>query len=423
MVRFKKTELANGIRVVTEMHSESLAAAIGIWVGTGTRDEVAGEEGISHFLEHLVFKGTKTRSAYQIAKALEALGGDLNAFTTREYTCYHALVLKDHWKVAMDVLSDLVNNMALIRSDFQLEKSVILQEIAMGDDQLEDLVYDIYLDNCLPKHPLGRPILGTAASVEAMTQKQINEFYRNNYSGKNLIVAAAGHIDHEELVKACEKFLGSKPKKKLKINRTKPKHRPFRVVVEKPAEQLHLLLGIPCASFKDKNRFEVFVVNALLGGGMTSKLYQSVREKKGLVYTIYSALNTFDDFGILNIYASCEKDKMKAVIKTVSAELKKLARNGISASELAMFKTQVKGALLLGSDDIENRMQSIGVNEMVFGTYKPVTNIIEEMDAITVKSVNDYLKNNFDLKNLGGVLIGGGATEMKDWFEEFQFHK
>lgn len=421
MVRFKKTELSNGVRVVSEMHSESLAASIGIWVGTGTRDEAKGEEGISHFLEHLVFKGTKTRSAYQIAKALEQLGGDLNAFTTREYTCYHALVLKDHWKIAMEVLSDLVNNMELKRSDFQLEKSVILQEIAMGDDQLEELVYDIYLENCLPKHPLGRPILGTEASVSAMTQKQIMNYYREKYSGKNLIIAAAGNVDHEELVKSVEQFLGNKPKKKLKINRTKPKHRPFKVVVEKPSEQLHLLLGIPCASFKDKNRFEAFVVNALLGGGMTSKLYQSVREKKGLVYTVYSALNTFDDFGILNVYASCEKDKMKAVMKTISSELRKLAKKGLSQAELEMFKTQVKGGLLLGSDDIENRMQSIGVNEMVFGKYKPVTDIISELDAVTVKSVNQYLDKTFDLQNLGAVLVGGGAEEMKEYFEEFEF--
>lgn len=421
MVRFKKTELPNGIRVISEMHSESLAASIGIWVGTGTRDEQPGDEGISHFLEHLVFKGTKSRSAYQIAKALEALGGDLNAFTTREYTCYHALVLKDHWRVAMDVLSDLVNNMQMSRADFQLEKSVILQEISMGDDAIEELVYDIYLENCLPKHPLGRPILGTAKSVEGMTQKQILSYYREKYSGQNLIVAAAGHVDHTELVEAVEHFLGSKPRRKLKTNRTKPKHRSFRVAVEKPSEQLHLLLGLPCASFKDKNRFEAFVVNALLGGGMTSKLYQSVREKKGLVYTVYSTLNTFEDFGIINIYASCEKKKMKAVMKTIASELKKLVKRGISESELEMFKTQVKGGLLLGSDDIENRMQSIGINEMVFKKYKPVSDIINELDAVTVKSVNQYLDKTFHLENMGMVLAGGGAAEMEAWLKEFKF--
>lgn len=421
MVKFKKTVLSNGIRVVSELHSESRAASLGIWVATGTRDEDPGDEGISHFLEHMVFKGTKTRSAYQLAKSLEALGGDLNAFTTREYTCYHALVLKDHWPKAMDVLADLVNNMEMNRADFALEKSVILQEISMGDDNLEEAIYDEYLIRCLPKHPLGKPILGTTASIEAMTQKQILQYYRERYSGNNLIVSASGNVDHEELVVAVKKYLGSKPKRRLQFPRTKPKHRAFRAVINKETEQLHLLLGLPCASFKDKSRFEAFIVNAMLGGGMTSKLYQSVREKRGLVYSIYSSLNTFDDFGVINIYASCEKDNMKSVVKTISTELSRVIKKGITQGELDLFKTQVSGSLMLGADDIENRMQSIGVNEMVFGKYKPVDEVIAEIEAVTVKSVNQYLDKTFDLKNMGAVLMGGGADELKDWFMDFKF--
>lgn len=421
MVKFKKTVLSNGIRVVSELHSESRAASLGIWVATGTRDEDPGDEGISHFLEHMVFKGTKTRSAYQLAKSLEALGGDLNAFTTREYTCYHALVLKDHWPKAMDVLADLVNNMEMNRADFALEKSVILQEISMGDDNLEEAIYDEYLIRCLPKHPLGKPILGTTASIEAMTQKQILQYYRERYSGNNLIVSASGNVDHEELVQAVKKYLGNKPKRRLQFPRTKPKHRAFRAVIPKETEQLHLLLGMPCASFKDKSRFEAFIVNAMLGGGMTSKLYQSVREKKGLVYSIYSALNTFDDFGVINIYASCEKDNMKSVVKTISTELSRVIKKGITQGELDLFKTQVSGSLMLGADDIENRMQSIGVNEMVFSKYKPVDEVIAEIEAVTVKSVNHYLDKTFDLKNMGAVLMGGGADELKDWFMDFKF--
>ncbi len=421
MVRFKKTVLDNGIRVVSEMHSESRAASMGIWVATGTRDEKSGDEGISHFLEHLVFKGTKNRSAYQIAKSLEALGGDLNAFTTREYTCYHALVLKDHWPKALDVLTDLVTNMQMRKLDFQLEKSVILQEITMGDDALEELIYDEYLARCLPKHPLGKPILGTSASVEAMTQKQISEYYRERYSGSNLIVAAAGNVDHSELVEAVQNRLGGRPKNRFKKHRTKPKHRPFRAVIEKKTEQLHLLLGLPCSSFKDRNRFESFIINALLGGGMTSKLYQSVREKKGLVYSIYSSLNTFDDFGVINIYAGCEQENMKSVVRTIATELRRIRRNGVTEGELELFKTQVAGSLLLGSDDIDNRMQSIAVNEMVFGKYKPVDAIIDEINAVTAKSVNQYIKKVFDFKQMGAILMGGGAEELKDWFEEFKF--
>jgi predicted Zn-dependent peptidase len=407
--------------VVSEFHSESRAVSIGVWALTGTRDESSEVAGISHFIEHLVFKGTKTRSAYQIAKSLEALGGDLNAFTTREYTCYHAMVLKDHWLKGMEVLADLVSNMSLSRDDFQLEKSVILQEIAMGDDNLEELIYDEYFLHALPKHPLGKPILGNADAVSAMTQKTVMKHYREKYAGQNLIVAASGNLDHEELVKTVEELLGSKAKTRKKLARTKPRHKKFRAVVEKPVEQLHLLLGIPGATFKDRLRFEAFIVNALLGGGMTSKLYQSVREKRGLVYTIYSSLNTFEDFGLINIYAACEKKNMKHVIKNMASELRRIKKQGISESDLALFKTQVTGSLLLGADDIENRMQSISVNEMVFAKYKPVDDIIAEINRVSVKSVNEYLKKYFSLSEVGAILMGGGANELKDWFENFEF--
>lgn len=423
MIRFKKTDLANGIRIVSELHSESRAVSLGIWVLTGTRDESSSDAGISHFVEHLVFKGTKTKSAYQIAKSLEALGGELNAFTTREYTCYHAMVLKDHWVKGMEVLSDLVSNMSLARNDFQLEKSVILQEIAMGDDNLEELIYDEYFLRAMPKHPLGKPILGNIKAISEMTQKQIMSYYREKYCGQNLVISATGNIDHEELVKAAKKLLGNKAKTRRKNKRTKPHHRKFRAVIEKPVEQLHLLLGIPGATFKDRLRFEAFIVNALLGGGMTSKLYQSVREKKGLVYTIYSSLNTFEDFGLINIYAACEKSNMKQVIKSLTAELRRVKREGITESDLELFKTQVTGSLLLGADDIENRMQSIGVNEMVFGKYKPVDEIIAEINEVTVKSVGEYLKKYFELSEMGAILIGGGAEDLKDWFLEIDFAK
>jgi predicted Zn-dependent peptidase len=247
------------------------------------------------------------------------------------------------------------------------------------------------------------------------------KYYRERYSGSNLIVSATGNIDHAELVESVEKLLGNKPKKRLKIHRTKPKHRPFRAVINKKTEQLHFLLGLPCASFKDRNRFEAFIINALLGGGMTSKLYQSVREKKGLVYSIYSSLNTFDDFGVINVYAGCEQDNMKPVIRTIATELRRVKRNGITDGELELFKTQVAGSLLLGADDIDNRMQSIGVNEMVFGKYKPVDEIIDEINAVTAKSVNQYLKKIFDFDEMGAILMGGGADELKDWFLDFKF--
>lgn len=421
MQNFKKTDLKNGVRVLTELHPSSRAVSIGFWVLTGTRDEQPDEAGISHFLEHLVFKGTKTRNAYQIAKSLEALGGELNAYTSREYTCYHALVLKDHWEKALDVLADLVSNMNLTQKEFNLEKGVILQEIAMADESQEEIIYDIFFEQVYGKHPLGRPILGTPGSIASMTQKKVNDYYKRNYSGKNIIVSAAGCIDHHDLVKGLEKRLSQKKATKPKVTRKTPTWKRARHVVDKQAEQVHMLMGIPTASFKDPFRFESYILNTLLGGGMTSRLYQSVREKRGLVYSIYSTLNTQVDSGMIMIYAGAEAKNITKVGNIISKEFKKIADRGVSRADVEMYKTQVIGSILLGSDDIENRMTSVAVNEMVFGKFKSVESVIEEIRQVSVDSVNDYIERKMRSDQMSGVLLGPDVQGLKSWFNELEF--
>ena len=416
--KFKKSELSNGIRVVSELHPGSRAVSISIWVLTGTRDESPDVAGISHLLEHLVFKGTKTRSAYQIAKSLEALGGDLNAYTTREYTCYHALVLKDHWEKALDVLCDLISNMHLNKKEFGLEKGVILQEIAMSEDSHEEFVYDVFYEEVYGKHPLGRSILGTPKSIALMKQNQVMEYYKKNYTGKNIIISAAGCLDHVELMAGVEKRLGAKKSATIKTKRTVPRWLKRRHVVEKQAEQMHMLLGFPTASFKDKHRFEAVIANTLLGGGMTSKLYQSVREKRGLVYTIHSSLNTHLDSGMMTIYAGTEAKNARKVGDLISKEVAKIRKQGVTKSDVEMFKTQVIGSILLGSDDIENRMTSLAVNEIVFGHYRSVESVIEEIKQVTVDSVNHYIRHELDIDKTSGVLLGTGVKDLKNWWED-----
>lgn len=407
---------------MSELHPHSRSVSLGLWVMTGTRDEKPEDAGISHFLEHLVFKGTKTKTAFQIAKSLESLGGELNAYTTREYTCYNAIVLKEHLEKGLEILADLASNMSISRDDFTVEKSVILQEIAMGDDDLEDLSYDIYFDKSLRKNPLGRPILGTEESISRMTQKQVMEYYKKNYSGSNIIISAAGCLEHQALVEFVQKYLGRKAKGRKVAPRRKPVHKPFRHAIAKEAsEQTHLLVGFPCTSFRDSHRFEAFVLNTLLGGGMTSKLYQSVREKRGLVYTIYSSLNTFEDFGLINIYAACEPKNMKAVIRSIVSEVKRVRQKGLTKNELELFKTQVVGGLLLGSEDIENRMTSLGVNEMVFERYKPVETIVEEIKKVSVESVSHLIDSYLNLEDSGWLLLGAEADQFKDHLEQLQF--
>lgn len=422
MVKFKKTVLPNGIRVVSEFHPQARAVSLGLWVETGTRHEGPGQDGISHLIEHLVFKGTKTRTAYQIVRSLEALGGELNAFTSKEHTCYHALVLRDHWETALDVVADLVSNMKISAKDFKLEKGVILQEIAMAEDNHEDIIYDLLFENVYGKHPLSRPILGTVKSIAEMKMSSVNDYYRERYAGNALVVSAAGNIDHEELVAATAKLLKGKKKSRVRAKRQPaPRWRPVRKVVEKDGEQVHCLWAFPTASFKDRDRFEAFILNAALGGGMTSRLYQAVRERKGLVYNIHSSLNTFHDAGMICIYAGAELDNVREVGEIVAHEVRKLQKNGLPKSDIEMFKTQVVGGILLGSDDIENRMNSIGINEMVFGRYRSVDEIVAEIQAIDENRVHKYLRERMHPDKMAGIALGPGVRDIADWWKELEF--
>lgn len=423
MSAFKKSVLSNGVRIVTEQHPYSKSVSLGVWVLTGTRDEAPDEVGISHFLEHLVFKGTKTRNAYQIAKSLESLGGDLNAYTTREYTNYHCLVLKEDWKIGLEILSDLVCNMKISNKDFELEKKVILQEIAMGDDSPEDLIYDYFFEGVYKNHPLGRQILGSSETVEKMTQKKISEFYRSYYQGENLIISAAGPIDHDQFVIQCQKHFKTRKKFTARVSRRAPRWKVHRKIYERDMEQAHILVGLPASSFNDKYRFEAYILNSLLGGGMTSRLYQAIREKQGLAYTVFSMLSTNVDSGNVSVYAGTDSKNVKKVVQIIADELLKIKKQGIKNSDINLFKTQVRGQLLMGSDEIENRMSSLGVNEMVFKAYRSVDSVIAEIEKVTEKSMKEYIKKYMDLSKTSVVLLGPELSEYDEWIKNYNFSK
>lgn len=423
MSQFKKSTLSNGVRVVSEYHPYSKSVALGVWVLTGTRDEDPDDVGISHFVEHLVFKGTKKRNAYQIARSLESLGGDLNAYTTRESTTYHCTVLKEDWKIGLEVLSDLVCNMKISNKDFELEKKVVLQEIAMSDDSPEEIIYDYLFEHSYANHPLGRQILGKSGTLSKMTQKKVYDFYKKYYQGRNLIVSAAGPIEHDALVIEAQKLFRSRKKFTATVDRRAPRWKPSRQFYDDDTEQTHILLALPAASFQDKYRFEAFIINSLLGGGMTSKLYQAVREKQGLAYSVFSSLNTQVDSGNITIYAGTDPQKVKKVISTIRDELLKIKKYGIKKSDIDLFKTQVRGQLLMGSDDIENRMTSLGVNEMVFEDYRSVERVIKQIEAVNEKTIKAYLKDFFDLDKISVVLMGPEVSKHKNWMTEFNFSK
>ncbi|MDZ4676170.1 MAG: pitrilysin family protein [Oligoflexia bacterium] len=403
---YKKTVLDSGITVVTEAHRYQRSVAVGVFVETGTRDETQKTMGTSHFVEHMVFKGTKRRSASDIARAIEAVGGDLNAFTTREYTCFHALSLKDDLALDIDVLGDLVCNAQFTERDFEREKNVILQEVAMTEDTPEEYIYDLFFEKIYGKSSLGWPILGTKETLENLTRGQLLKYYRERYAGRNLIVAAAGALEHDEVVEKVEKSFKNRKRIIKKVSRQKPKWQRVREVVEKDGEQTHIVVGFEGVSFVNPNRFDAFVLNAWLGGGMSSRLYQSIREKKGLAYTVYSNLTTFVDCGTLTVYAGTEAKSVKTVLDAIERDVKDLKRKKLKPHALQIFKQQVKGNILLGADDMENRMSSLGVNEMTFGEYMPVESIVEGIDKVTASGVKDLAQKIFNLDQMAILVMG-----------------
>jgi predicted Zn-dependent peptidase len=405
-LEFNKTILPNGSRVVTEKHPNSRAVSCGIMIATGSRDETPENNGICHFLEHTVFKGTKNRSALQLAKSLEAVGGELNAYTTKEYTCYHALCLKDHLELALDVLFDLVLNASFPEHEMKREKKVVLQEILMGQDNPEEYIFDLFFEEIYRNHPVGYPIIGKEDTVQSFSTSQVKSFYKKNYAGQNMIVTAAGNVDHQTVIKAARNHLGRR-KAGGEINkRRKPRFHYFQEHLEKDLEQTHLVLGFPTTSFTAKNRFEAFIANALLGGGMTSKLYQAVREKTGLVYSVYSTLTTQEDSGICSVYLATEPNKIDRVLSLIQREFDNVRKRGVRKSDLELFKTQVKGSILLSADDIENRMNSLGVNEMVFGKYRPVEKVVQEIEEVNLDGMNKFIKDYVDFEAASIMTMG-----------------
>jgi predicted Zn-dependent peptidase len=403
---FKKTVLAGGVRVVTERHPTVRSVCAGIFVDCGSRDEPRHLKGATHFLEHLVFKRTKLRTAYEIARDLEAVGGDLNAYTHREVTCFHGTTLKEHLAINLDVLTDLVSQANWSTDDFNKERGVILQEIDMTADQLEEAIYDRFMELFYPQHSLGASILGTEESLKSFKSPQLRDYYRSHYHGPRLVVSVSGDVDHGQVVEQVQKRLDRRMNRLRAQQRLRPRVKAFRKVEHRASEHVHLIMGWPSCTFTDRLRYEALIVNTLLGGGMTSRLYQSVREDRGLVYSIYSSLHAFSDAGVLMVYAGTSEENLATVYKIIRREIEKLRVKGVSQKELDFYRTQVKGQLLLGADDMDNRMTSLGVNELVFGDYRPVHVVLEDLERITPASLQQYIDRYLSLDR-SGVLVWG----------------
>lgn len=409
--RYRKSTLSNGVRVVTESHPNAVAVSVGIFVGKGTRDELKDEAGLAHFVEHMVFKRTKNRSAFEISRDMEEVGADINAFTSRETTTFVAYGLAEHLKRYVDVLCDVVTRPTFSKSDVEMEKDVVIQEIRSSEDQLEDCVYDRHFEKAFKGSSLALPILGTLESIQSVTRERVAKFYRRQYVNQNMVVAAAGKVDHDELCSLLEKYmtaLRGTAERELPAGTLSAQLMgvPFTQVIKRRAEQSHILIGANSPGFRDHRRFDSIMLNGIIGGGLTSRLYQQVRENRGLAYAVYSHLYSFVDAGVMLMYAGTEPTKAPETVKVIFEEIGKLRSKGFKKEELEMVRTQVRSATILGSDDPESRMQSLGINELVFGRYRSLDEVLGEYARVKPEGVRALMEEALKFESLGVTVMG-----------------
>jgi predicted Zn-dependent peptidase len=384
------------LRIVTEAMPTVRSVTVGIWVGVGSRDEAPSLAGASHYLEHLLFKGTKRRDALSISSAVDAVGGEMNAFTSKEYTCFYVRVLDTDLPLAVDVVCDLVTSSVIKGADVESERGVILEEIAMHEDDPTDMVHDQFAQVLFGDGPLGRPVLGTVDSIESIGRAAIAGYYRRRYRAQDMVVAVAGNVEHTAVVRLVKRAfatagladLQAVPSAARMGDRRLPVAGGVRVV-RRTTEQANVVLGTPGVSRRDERRFALGVLNAALGGGMSSRLFQEVREKRGLAYSVYSYHAQYADAGLFGVYAGCVPRKVDDVLAICRAELEKVAAHGITGDELERGKGQLRGALVLGLEDTGSRMSRIGKAELVYGELLSVDQIIERIDSVTLDDVTE----------------------------------
>ena len=392
--RVRRTVLPGGLRVVTENLPGVRSAAFGIWVGVGSRDETPAQAGAAHYLEHLLFKGTERRSALDISAAIDAVGGEMNAFTSKEYTCFYARVLDVDLPLAVDVVSDLVTSALLRAKDVDGERDVILEEIAMRDDDPGDLVHEEFADAMFGKTPLGRPILGTVETIESITPRAIRAFYHRQYRPENIVVSATGNVDHATVVRMVRKAFGPAGFLEGDAVPAAPRAGGFRTrgagdvrVLTKTTEQANIVLGVPGIARDDDRRFALSVLSSALGGGMSSRLFQEIREKRGLAYSVFSFASHYADTGQFGVYAGCMPKKVDEVLAVCRDELVKVAASGLTDEELQRGKGQMRGGLVLGMEDTGSRMSRIGKAELLTGDLWSTADVLAAIEAVTLDDV------------------------------------
>ena len=406
----QKTVLENGVRVVTERMEHVRSVSVGVWVGTGSRDESEATAGISHLLEHMMFKGTERRSALDIAKEIDSIGGMSNAFTSRENTCYHAKVLDNHLDQVVDLLTDIFLNSLFVPEELKREQEVVLQEIKMVEDTPDEHVHQLLPEVFWQGDPLGRPILGNVESVSAFNPEGLRSYIRDAYSPDRIVIAASGALEHERLVELVRSGFSPLPADPGPTRSPAPAGATGDLIREKELEQVHLCLGLPGVSSTAPERFPAALLNILLGGSMSSRLFQEVREKRGLAYAVYSYLASYSDAGMLGVYLGVEPSRTKEALKVVLEVMEEMSR-GLDEDELAKAKEHLKGSIFLAAESTDVRMSRMAKNEFNFGRYIPYEELADNIDSVTPEMVAATAGMMLDPAKIALVAMGPGVQD------------
>jgi predicted Zn-dependent peptidase len=402
----QSTRLPNGVRVVSESLTDLASVTAGIWVENGSRYETPEQAGISHFLEHLFFKGTERRTAAGIAEEMDAVGGVLNAFTGKEYTCYYAKVLREHLPMALDLLADIFTHSTFPSEEVERERSVVIQEISQAEDTPDDYVHELFNTAFWPGHPLARPIAGTPATVSALNRDHFLAFLDARYRPDRILITAAGNVTHEQLLAVAEQHFGGLAGTAVPVDGVPPTHRPGVSIHDKDLEQVHVCLGTPGISHTDGERYAAHLLNMALGGGMSSRLFQEIRERRGKAYTVYSFLSSYFDAGYVGTYVGTSPQWVREVVEIIRSEQRRTTREGLAAAELVRVKNQMKGSMLLGLETSDSRMSRIAKNMIYFGRDVPLEEVAASIDRVTNDDIVRVAQRVFPAGAFGLTVLG-----------------
>ncbi len=402
---YNKTILPSGLTIVSEKIPSVRSVSVGVWIKSGSRDEDKSVNGVAHFLEHMVFKGTEKRSPREIARSLESVGGNLNAFTSKEQTCYYAEVLDEHLPRAMDVLSDMVCHSTFPAKEMEKEREVILDEIDSVEDTPDDLVQEVFMEKLYPDSSLGYPILGSRQTVSGLTREQLVDFYARNYQPDNIVIAAAGNLDHNRLLELCANRFEFPPGQEKSFS-TPPNHiGNGEYLLQKNVNQAHVCLGTEALPYYHHRKFELFLLNTVLGGGMSSRLFQNIRERYGVAYSIYSYVDFYRDNGLLGIYLGTEKKKVWRAVKLLGKELQRLVEKPVSQRELNQLKAQMKGGLVLGLESTSRRMSRLAKMEIYLQRFEDIDQVLYHVEQVTREGMQELAKGIFNKDRLLSVIF------------------